>query len=478
MRAAINLEAAFAVLILLGCCRAGFSRLAQPNQAIGREAWFLLLIIPAALLWTLTIPLVSDDFVHIGYALHFTPDKLAGLFTIPAGDHFFRPLGYISYAIDARWAGHSPVLWHLATLLIHFANCVLVYVVARQTGLTRFFAATAAVIFGIHGSRPEAVTWIACRFDLIATLFVLATLSLYLRSTRRPLLYAAALATAFLALISKESAYVLPILLLLIADRPQWRRVAPFAALTAAVFLYRWHLLSGIGGYQTAASTPAILNFSFLRTANALLLRLWATLFFPINWTGPVAWWLWLALVVGVAGYAAVGLRGARDRRTLSFLLFTFIAALPVQQLLLIGPDLEKSRVLYLPSVGFALFLGAVLETLRKPAWRIPAALAIMCFQTACLEHNLRTWRGVAVVARRACDSVAASLQGNRKTVTVLDLPNVLRGVYFFHKGMPDCLEVGHGIDIQRVREDHADLAFRWDPRSETVKPVGVPDGN
>jgi hypothetical protein len=42
--------------------------------------------------------------------------------------------------------------------------------------------------------------------------------------------------------------------------------------------------------------------------------------------------------------------------------------------------------------------------------------------------------------------------------------------VYFFHKGMPDCLEIGHGIDIRRVRENGADLVFHWDPQSETVK--------
>ncbi len=468
MRAAINLEAAFALLVI---CAAGFMpSVTRRCERIERKPWLLLLLaIPAALLWTLTFPLVSDDFVHIGYALHFTPDKIVGLFTIPAGDHFFRPLGYISYAIDARWAGHSAALWHLATLLIHFANCLLVYVVARQTGLARFFAVTASVIFGIHGSRPETVTWIACRFDLIATLFVLATLSLFLRGKYLP-----ALATAFLALISKESAYVLPVLLLLITDQPlrtaTLRRVAPFAALTCAVFLYRWQLLSGIGGYQTVSHTPAILNFSILRTANALLLRLWAMLFFPINWTETPQWWLWIALGIGIAGYAAIGLSGGRQRRTLAFLLFAFVAALPVQQLLLIGPDLEKSRVLYLPSVGFALFLAASLESLRNLNWRIPAAIAIMVFQTACLEHNLVTWQGVALVARQACDSVAASLAGNQKTVTVLDLPNVLRGVYFFHKGMPDCLEVGHDIDIRRVREDHADLVFRWDPESEKVK--------
>ena len=468
MRAAINLEAVFAVLVVLGSCARGFCS-APCEEAGSRRNWLLLLLIPAALLWTLTIPLVSDDFVHIGFALHFTPGKIIELFTIPAGDHFFRPLGYISYAIDARWAGHSPALWHLATLLIHFANCLLVYLVARQTGLARFFAATAAVLFGIHGTRPEAVTWIACRFDLVATFFVLATLSLFLASTRRPLLYAAALATTFLALISKESAYVLPVLLLLIAERSLWRKVVPVAALTAAVFLYRWHLLAGIGGYQTASNTPAIFNFSLLRTANALLLRLWSVLFFPINWSEAAQWWLWIALALGVVAYASVGLRAGRDRRVIAFLLFTFVAALPVQQLLLIGPDLEKSRVVYLPSVGFALFLAAALERLRTIEWRIPAALALIAFHVACLEHNLIIWRGVALVAKQACDSVAASLEGNRKTVAVLDLPNVLRGVYFFHKGMPDCLEVGHGIDIHRVREEHADLDFRWDAQSERV---------
>ncbi len=478
MRSVINLEAVFAVLVILCSVSFGLPD-AKRSERTGNKWWpLLLLIIPAALLWTLTIPLVSDDFVHIGYALHFTPGKIIGLFTIPAGDHFFRPLGYISYALDARWAGHSPALWHLATLLIHFANCLLVYVVARQTSLTRFFAATAAVLFGIHGSRPETVTWIACRFDLIATLFVLATLSLFLRG--KTLLV---MATAFLALISKESAYVLPILLLLAgwarsfaSDRPAiiWKRVAPVAALTLAVFAYRWRLLSGIGGYQTASHTPAILNFSLLRTVNALLLRLWATLFFPINWIESLQWWVWIAFVFGVAGYAVVGLngglRGESKRRALAFLLFAFVAALPVQQLLLIGPDLEKSRVLYLPSVGFALFLAAELQSLRNAHWRMPAAIAIIVFQTACLEHNLITWRGVALVARQACDSVAASLAGNQKTVTVLDLPNVLRGVYFFHKGMPDCLEVGHGVDIRRVHEDQpADITFRWDPHTETV---------
>jgi hypothetical protein len=472
MRAAINIEAVFAVLVVLACCKAGISR---PGAGKYSRSWMLLLLVlPAAYLWTLTIPLLSDDFSHIGNALSFTVGRIPSLFTVPAGDLFFRPLGYISYGIDARWADHSAALWHLSTLLIHFGNCLLVYLLARQKDLGRAFAVTAAVVFGLHGSRPESVTWIACRFDLLATLFVLSTLSLFLASGRRPWLYAVALAAALLALISKEVAYVLPVLLLLITERPQWPRVlyriAPFAALTSLVFVYRWHVLSGIGGYQTASHTPTIFNFNFLRTLNALFLRLWATLFFPINWTESAQWWLWLGLAMGVAGYAIIGILGGRDRRTIAFLLFTFVAALPAQHLLLISADLEKSRVLYLPSAGFALFLAAALEGLRKIEWRIPSALAIICFQAACLEHNLITWRGVALVAKQACDSVAASMEGNHLTVTVLTLPNVVRGVYFLHEDMGDCLAVWHGIDKQRILAEHGDLLVQWDAQSDAVR--------
>jgi hypothetical protein len=230
-------------------------------------------------------------------------------------------------------------------------------------------------------------------------------------------------------------------------------------------------VLSGIGGYQTSANTPTILNFSLVRTANALLLRLWATLFFPINWSEAPQWWLWIALGLGLAGYAVVAFNGKRERRALAFLLFTLVAALPVQHLLLIGADLEKSRVLYLPSVGFALFLAAAVETLREPKWRVPVVIAVIVFQIACLEHNLIVWSGVAQVARNACDSVASSLDGNSDTAMVRDLPSVLRGVYFLHgEGMSYCLEITHGIDFRRVREDNADLNFHWDAESETVK--------
>ena len=49
-----------------------------------------------------------------------------------------------------------------------------------------------------------------------------------------------------------------------------------------------------------------------------------------------------------------LGLHFSGDNLRALALAFTLAAAIPVQHLLLIGPDLNGSRVLYLPSIGFA----------------------------------------------------------------------------------------------------------------------------
>jgi hypothetical protein len=116
------------------------------------------------------------------------------------------------------------------------------------------------------------------------------------------------------------------------------------------------------------------------------------------------------------------------------------ICALPVHQFLSIGPDLEKSRVLYFASVGFAMLFGAMAETRR--VW--PAAAAVLIFQAAALEHNLAIWRRVGELADTTCRA-GAKLEG-----PVIGLPNVLDGIYFLHTGYPECVA---------MRTGHAPLA-------------------
>ena len=129
-------------------------------------------------------------------------------------------------------------------------------------------------------------------------------------------LYAlASLVCMVLAILSKESAYIFPLLLVvfLIAKRDLSRRrlgvLIPFFVTAVALFAYRWWLFGGIGGYRdphTGQSQVLTLGFSTLK---ALALRLWTALYFPINWSKePGAW----AGGVDAAVHGSAGLAGSK----------------------------------------------------------------------------------------------------------------------------------------------------------------------
>ena len=388
--------------------------------------------------WSLPFPFLADDYDHIPHAINATPAYLGALFTQPAADRFFRPMGFIAYAAEARIADFNRSDWHALAIALHTTISLLVYLFARRRKFPPLLAAAAALLFLLHGSRPEAVTWISAQFDLWAALFFLIALLSY----ESPWSLLALLA----ALLSKESAYVYPLVLLFMlwidrVPREQWPRLAvPPFVLTAAVFVYRWRLVGGIGGYRNIGSDqPYIFTFDFFRTTKSLTMRLAAALDFPINWSHALEWWLIAALLAAlVAGVALAA--GSVDRRKLTFALgFVLLAALPVHEFLGIGPDLEKSRVLYLPSVGFALLFATALEGVR-PRVAIAAACAILAFHTAALEHNLRIWGSVAHLAERTCQDLA------RTNPPVLpDIPNTVDGVYFLHTGLRGCVEAAAG---------------------------------
>ncbi len=421
----------------------------------------------AAWAWSAPFPFIADDYWHISNALHATPAYLAHVFIVPAVDHFFRPLGYVAYSTEAWLWGRNSMGWHFTSLAVHIANGGLVYRLARIRRLAPGPSAAAALLFLVSGSRPEAVAWVAAQFDLWAAMFFLLALLAFDRfvRTRQERWELASLGALLLALLSKESAYVFPLaaVVLLGVDRVPWKRsarlLAPAAALTLGVFAYRWRLLGGIGGYRTAETgLPFFYSVSPFRTAKALLLRLPAILNFPVNWTRQPEWWLAAAFV---AALIATGILACArpNRRELWFALGLLLSsAIPVHQFLLIDANLEKSRVVYLPSAGFCLLFAVVLSALDRRL-AIAAASAILVFQTAALEHNLRIYGQVAALAERDCAAAAANLRASPGPALVSDVPNYIDGVYFLHTGLRQCIEWAYG-----GHPDHLYLAIEPEP--------------
>jgi hypothetical protein len=454
----MNVEAAVAVafLALLFTERqSGRGRLPidrrMPSCPTGQQWWdpvlaaLLIVIVVTAFSGALDFPFLADDYIHIWNGHQADARTLWTHFTKPEVDHFFRPLVYCSYAIDALWAGLSPKNWRAANLAIHVVNVLLVYWLCREMRFGAIGAFAGALIFGLHGSRPEAVTWIAARFDLMAMLFGVACLLAVLRGAK----WWAGSGLLALALMSKESAYVTPLLAAIVLRYGglRWRevlkRVAPLLATATVALVYRIWLLHGIGGYRDPVNGSAIaFHFGLVSTLNALFLRFWAVLMFPLNWTGGIGKVTGFLLGGAIAAMAYLAWRGTQRRKLLVGVAFAMVCALPVHQFLAIGMDLEKSRVLYFASVGLAILFASVLE---RADWKtLICAVVLVGFQWSALQTNLRHWRGVGELAARTC-----ATQPQR---TEPSLPNIVDGVYFLKMGYPECLHFYGGTPPEHER--------------------------
>ncbi len=420
--------------------------------------------------WTARSYFLSDDFTLLVQTR--APWSWRGAFATRGGDGSFRPAGYLSYVITARWAGVDPARWHWIGFILHAANALLVYALAAELGFSRFLSGLGAALFALHGSHPEAVLWVAGRFDLVATFFFLAAALAFVRSWkltgwRRIFCECAALACMAIALLSKESAYSFPLVAaLLVACYGSWDRrtrgmIGCLCGLTAALFAYRWMLLGGVGGYSGVSLVPSL---------KALSLRLWGVLFFPVNWSiRPEA-----ALAAAALLYVAALARLFLVRARLSALVFaaglTLLTAAPALTQLLIGLDLEKARVLYLPSAGVCLMLATLSE--RLPAkGRLATAAVLLLFHGMTLWHNLRGWQRASEVVQAACVTAAKCTAGTGRRVVVTGLSRTLNGVYTFANGFQDC------VAIQDVRADGSDnragvCRFEWDEAGKSLRRV------
>jgi hypothetical protein len=404
--------------------------------------------------WMARSYFLSDDFILLQQARAF--ENWGRVFLTPGGDGFFRPLGYVSYPISAKWAGLDPAAWHWIGFGLHFLNAALVYALAVGLGYSRFLAWVAGTLFAVHGGQPEAALWIAGRFDLLSSFFFLVALLVFLKWRESGIWLVVAVVAMTAGLLCKESAYSFPLvvaLLVLCGRRYGWGPALLFGALTAALFAYRWHLLGGIGGYGAV---------TFLGPLKAVGLRMWAILFFPVNWTLPGGAWLTALAIIYGAAWARLFFVRAELRRIAFALGFMILTALPAVSQLLIGADLEKARVLYLPSVGFCLFAAALLEPIRPPTQVAFAAILIL-FQGTVLCHNLTGWRKASEVVEAACETAARC--SARPIVT--GLPRTLHGVYTFANGFPECVAMQ-----TPPGQDGAACTFTWDATSSSLKAI------
>jgi hypothetical protein len=434
----------------------------------------------------LRTPFLYDDYSHITDVSHTTWRTILQEFGRVSGKGvFFRPLGFFFYWLNYLWGGASATWWHASNVALHVACSVLVYVLCREVGLSWSASLGGSLLFGLTGAAAESVAWIDAGFVTLTTLPILMSLIFVCRyvSTGRTAWLGGALAAGLCAMLCKETAFSLPFLiasLTFFKDRADWGRIARATGLatllTAVLFVYRWWALNGIGGYASSGGDANILHFSVVRTLDALFLRQWAVLFFPFNWTIMSHSLARVAVAASPLLFALCAWSARLPRRALAgCVVFIVTAALPVEHLLLISPDLGGSRTLYLGSVGWALLWAFVLGSMH-PTARVAAICLLVALECLTLEHNLVQWRQTSELARSVCTAFGQKVAGTSGPVVVSGLPAIRNGAVFLQNGFPQCVEMNAGVPASRIHVGDSEMMnagakeFRWNEATGRIE--------
>ena len=93
----------------------------------------------------------------------------------------YRPVATLSYFFIYSIAKLDPFYYHLASLLLHTLNAVLVYWLANLILQHRLQALIAGLLFATHPALSEVVNCISYNEDLLAAFLFLIALIIYLR---------------------------------------------------------------------------------------------------------------------------------------------------------------------------------------------------------------------------------------------------------------------------------------------------------
>ena len=310
------------------------SRVAMTSARAARAAAAAVVGAVVALPFFVATTFIGDDHLFLAFA-RYAPHPLLPFVTDQHGGEYYRPLPMAVWWLLGRAGGGSASFGALA-LALHATASLLVAALLRGLGRPRPVAVGAAALMFLAPQNMEAAYWFAASTDLFATVFVLWALVALGRER-----VAVSAFAALAAYLSKESAFVLPLLAVVVLRSP-WRRravvVAPHLALLAGVLVLRTLVLHGRGG---SGDARAGLLGEALQIASGL-----AHVF-----TGE-------ALVPEVlafgAGTAVIGLSAlaAFRRREAGLAPFAF-AAIAVLPLAAAGWA-TGARYFYLPSVGLA----------------------------------------------------------------------------------------------------------------------------
>ena len=324
--------------------------------------------------------LIMDNynFLH-KFSNIFTAFKQHAFFMTSGPDAYYRPLLTASFALDAQLGPFSFFRYHLTNIVIHLLSVCLVFLFFVKLKYNKNLSLFFSLVFAVHPILTQAVAWIPGRNDSLLAIFVLLSFIFFLDflEKRKFKYFFWHLVFFLVALFTKESAIVLPILAILyflIFQRTKF----PFSGKYKLIFGWIGIFLTWFFFRQSALSGAGALKMNILEMGQSILSGLPATvqylgkIIFPFNLSvvplikdttfiyGIIAIIL-LIIALLISKQKRLGIIVFGLIWFLIFLLPSFIRPNPG-----VFADFMEHRV-YLPIIGFFIFLME-LEPIKKIA--------------------------------------------------------------------------------------------------------------
>lgn len=460
---------------------------------------------------------VLDDPIETQTALSAPlPQAIADSFNGQINWSGYRP---VSYAIRATLA-HLFKLdmmagYYLASLGLHLADTLLLFALLQRLWKQIGWAFLVAMIFLLLPSHNEAVLYMSANANLLALFFVLLSLHLALGvEARNNLLLVAASAVAYLlAVLAYEVVLPLPLFVLLIDWQRGFRlrrRLGLYAGFAAAVVIALGLRFWASGGGLTPTRSDYAVSFAplhLLRGYTILLGQMvllhtsaWINLPLFVNvreWMSPLNPRALVSMVLtGGAAIACliVSLRGelapaiadadgsdtrSSDRASLFWVGWglLWLVAMSLLFAALAGRNPEN-RYTYIPSLGFAVALTAVIAWLyaKLVRWPIPRSLwlglvvLLLTFYAYVDTSDVSAWERASLHTRTFMQGARTNLPTlpANTVITQVGVPGDVGNAYVFTtaESFHAAMQMIYGADLQQTIAGDMELAraLRNDP--------------
>lgn len=319
----------------------------------------------------------------------------------------YRPLSLSLLYLERLAFGEHAALYHVVSLALHVAVSLLVmWVIGRIAGAD--IGWFSALLFSAHPIHAEAVAMAYGQLELLSLLFGLLAIGLFDRALRegpRLLCMGLALLSAAAAMFSKESAAVLPALLLLTLGYRVFTHTAAGERQAAFMDGLRWNLLfwlvpipylllryHALGALSPDAEATVTLDYTPLARLKLVVVSAGESLRLCLLPSGQTLYYGHLRDAIFGRPYAdaawllagGVGLFLLAGEIGWPAALFGFawfaIAFFPVSNVVPTGVVVAE-RALYAPVLGFCFMAAALIARLRdrRAALWVAAAITLIC---------------------------------------------------------------------------------------------------